>query len=668
VRDQVQSHLDLTFEPIGSLTLKNIPHPVEAYVVHLDSTPSGRTRRARAKLFASLAGLLRVAAAGTGWWLSRGAGTLPGVSQVPPTSPSPNAQADALLNVGLSSAPPLSLVVLPFENTGEGAADNYLATGITDDLTTELSHIPVAFVISRATAYTYHRKTEDIRRIGRDLGVRYVVRGSVQRFGQVLRINAELGSTETGALLWSERFNQQIDDLAGAQDQIVSRMRFALNVSLVDIEAARSLRERPTNPNAFDLILRARAVHLLPGTKNTSSQARSFFEQALQRDPDSVAALTGAANAALNEIYYGVVPYDIGIDRARQYVERAQELQPNAEQVLYAQASLLAHQLDGLDYERVRHELETVLKPFVEYYPNNPSLYHLLGILQRNQGRHDEAVNSFTKVMRLNPRTPSIKNLYWNLAYSAVYGGHDREGLEWADRALAAAGTLPLVRVEAMLASRAVAAYRTGDVKTAERLAKELNGQFPFHTWRLHSPHNPDSDTNRRQIESFQRGLRAAGGRDHLDPNADCGVTPDDALHEDLPGKTPTAAPGVTTVSTEQLSRMLENEKPQVIDTMSRSWYRSVSGAVGLNFNGNTQGTFDDAKQRRLKAKMLELTGGNMSAPTVAMSFNVSFFDGYNLALRLRHMGYTNVFWYRGGREAWEVAGKPEAEVRPADW
>lgn len=251
VRDQVHSRLGLTFEPIGSLTLKNIPQPVEAYVVHLNSTPSRPPRRARGKLVAGLAGLLLIGAAGTGWWLYRGAALVAGLSQAPSI---PKAQTDPPLNVGLSNAPPLSLVVLPFENTGEVAADNYLATGITDDLTTELSHIPAAFVISRATAYTYRGKAEDIRQIGRDLGIRYVVRGSVQRLGPVLRINAELGSTETGAQLWSAGFNQKIDDLAEGQDQIVIRMRSALNVSLVDIEAARSLRDRPTNPNAFDLI------------------------------------------------------------------------------------------------------------------------------------------------------------------------------------------------------------------------------------------------------------------------------------------------------------------------------------------------------------------------------------------------------------------------------
>ena len=149
---------------------------------------------------------------------------------------------------------------------------------------------------------------------------------------------------------------------------------------------------------------------------------------------------------------------------------------------------------------------------------------------------------------------------------------------------------------------------------------------------------------------------------------ADFGVAPDDVLHELLVERTPTTAPGVTTLSTEQLARVLESEKPLVIDTMSFSWHRSVPAAVGLDFRGNTDGTFNDTLQKRLAAKVRELTAGNIERPIVAMSFNVAFSDAYNLALRLRHAGYANVYWYRGGREAWEVASMPETKLDVRDW
>jgi len=219
-----------------------------------------------------------------------------------------------------------------------------------------------------------------------------------------------------------------------------------------------------------------------------------------------------------------------------------------------------------------------------------------------------------------------------------------------------------------MFTLQAAAAYRIGDLGTARRLAKELNEQFPFSTWRANSPDDPESETNRQQTESLQHALKAAGNRDHLDPEVDFGVAQDNVLHENLVGKTPTTAPGVTTLSTVQLARMLENEKPLVIDTMSLSWHRSVPAAVGLDFRGNTDGTFDDAVQKRLEAKVRDLTSGNIGRPIVAMSFNASFFDAYNLALRLRHAGYAAVYWYRGGREAWEVAGVQETKLDVQDW
>ena len=166
----------------------------------------------------------------------------------------------------------------------------------------------------------------------------------------------------------------------------------------------------------------------------------------------------------------------------------------------------------------------------------------------------------------------------------------------------------------------------------------------------------------------FQDALKSAGNRDHLDPDVDFGVAPDDVLQEPWAGKTPTTAPGVTTVNTEHLAAMLENEKPLVIDTMDASWGCSVPGVVGLDFNGNTHGTFADVGQKRLEQKLRALTGGDIAKPIVAMGFNVAHFAGYNLALRVRHAGYANVYWYRGGREAWEVAGLPETEVHVQEW
>jgi TolB-like protein/DNA-binding winged helix-turn-helix (wHTH) protein len=564
--------------------------------------------------------------------------------------------------------PRLSIVVLPFDNLSGSADDDYLTAGITDDLTTALSHIPGTFIISRSTAYSYRGKAEDIRRIGQDLGVRYAVRGSVRRFGPVLRVNVELGSTETGAQLWSDGFEEKVADLASGQEQIVIRMSSALNIRLADIEAARSVRERPANPDAFDLILRARAISLLPTTKETAAQALGLYEQALARDPNAVLALTGTVVAVLQEYYRDGISYDAAMDKAVQYLGRAQKLEPNSEDVLAAQSWVLDFQGEGLDSQRAHLELPAVSQRLIELYPNNPFGYFRLAVALRNQGKYDEAAEYFKKSIQLNPRTPALKTIYWNVAYCHIVAGHDRDALEWANRTMVAPDSLPSFREALLLGNRAVAYFRMGSVDTAKRLAAELNDRYPFDSWRERYPADPDSETDRARFRSIQDALKAAGSRDHLDPDADFGVASDDVLHEYLEGKTPMAAPGVTTVSMEQLATMLENDRPLVIDTMLYSWYRSVPGAIGLNFHGHTHGTFTDAVQQRLEQKLRTLTGGDLAKPIVAMTFNVAQFDGYNLALRIRHAGYTNVYWYRGGREAWEVAGKPEDVVRPADW
>jgi adenylate cyclase len=607
VRDPVRDKLAFSFEDLGEKTAKNIARPIHVFRVRYD-TETARPglfppRAMRRGVIAALV-LLVAAGVGAGAWFWR-EHTLAG------------------------APPPLSLVVLPFETVGGDQPDGYLADGITDDLTTALSHIPGAFVISQATAFTYRGKAEDIRQIGRDLNVRYAVRGSVQRFGQTLRVDAELGSTATGAQLWSDSFDQPIADLAAGQEAIVIRMRSALNISLADIEAARSLRERPANPDAFDLILRARAIDNLPRTKDRTTQVLTLYEQALQRDPSAVLALTGAVNAVLNLNFLDAMPTAVALDRATQYLDRAQALEPNSESVLAARATDLDWQATGLDRRRLRSEQKAVAQKLIDLYPSNPAGYFELGVVVRDEGHYDEAAGFFAKTIRLNPRSPQIQNLYWNMAVCNILAGHDREGLEWADRTMTAPGDLPWFRVRLLLPMRIVGYYRTGDVDTAKRLAAEAAQRYPLGTLRGAFPADPDSETNVRQVRSFQDALRAVGFRDHNDPEADFGVPSDDVLHAGFEGKTPTAAPGVTTVSTEQLAAMLEHEKPLVIDTMDSSWYRSVPGAIGLDFAGNTYGTFTDAIQKRLERKLHELTGRDTAKPIVAVGFSVVRFDGY---------------------------------------
>ncbi len=191
--------------------------------------------------------------------------------------------------------PRLSIVVLPFENLSGDPKEDYLADALTDDLTTDLSAVPGMFVIARETAYAYKSDAMDVRRVGAGVGVRYVVEGSVHKLDDTLRVNVQLASTETGAQLWADRFDEKVNELGMGQEEIVERIGQAMSVALTDIESARSKRERPTNPDGFDLILHAQSLGLHTMGPREHAERLVLYEKALQLDPTSVLAMTGLA-------------------------------------------------------------------------------------------------------------------------------------------------------------------------------------------------------------------------------------------------------------------------------------------------------------------------------------------------------------------------------------
>ncbi len=195
-------------------------------------------------------------------------------------------------------APRLSIVVLPFANLGSDRSQQYFADGITEDLTTDLSRLADMLVISRDTAFTYRDKPVNAKRIGYELGVRYVLEGSVQRSGNQARINAQLIDAETDTHLWAERFDRGIGDLFALQNEITGRIAIALDLKLIASEAA-----RPTeHPDALDHIFRGRAEIYKPASRQNFAEAIAEFEQALTLDPGSVEAQSRLAIALASRV------------------------------------------------------------------------------------------------------------------------------------------------------------------------------------------------------------------------------------------------------------------------------------------------------------------------------------------------------------------------------
>jgi len=241
---QVRGKVGVEFADLGEQNLKNIVLPVRAYAVVWEES-SSVTQAERARL--------------------------------EPLTP-----------------PRLSIVVLPFANLSGDAEQEYFADGVTESLTTDLSRIRGSFVIGRHTAFTYKGKAVDLKQIGRELNVRYVLEGSVQRSSNRLRVNAQLVDTESGNHLWAERFDKPIADLFDMQDEIVSRLANALDAQLVEAEARRA--ERSLHLDAMDMYFQGIACANRGTTPEYLTPARGFFERALALDPDCIEALVGIAS------------------------------------------------------------------------------------------------------------------------------------------------------------------------------------------------------------------------------------------------------------------------------------------------------------------------------------------------------------------------------------
>jgi TolB-like protein len=206
------------------------------------------------------------------------------------------------------SAPRLSIVVLPLENLSNNPEQEYFVDGITDDLTTDLSRISGSFVIARGTAFTYKGKPIDVKQIGRELGVRYVLEGSVRRSGDQVRVNVQLIDAESGAHVWADRFETDRRNLAAAQREIIGRLAQSLNLELVRDVGRRIEQNRAADPDARDHVMRGWAWYHRPRSMAATEEARRAFEQALEIDLRSVDAKVGIAMVLLVNLVGNFAP------------------------------------------------------------------------------------------------------------------------------------------------------------------------------------------------------------------------------------------------------------------------------------------------------------------------------------------------------------------------
>jgi len=300
VRDQVLDKLPYAFDDMGERALRNIARPVSVYAL----------------------------------------GETAGAALPPVTGPA-RPRAPRRASTRRRELPRLSIVVLPLANLSNDPDQEYFADGITDDLTTDLSRISGSFIISRNTAFTYKGKPTDAKQIGRELGVRYLLEGSVRRIGEQVRVNVQLIDSETGAHLWADRFDRDMGDIFALQNEITGRIANELNLELVRMEAA-----RPTDhPEALDYIFRGRAAYNRGSSREGFAEAIDQYERALVLDPGSVEAQSLLAGTLANRVNEGKTDSAAAdIERAEGLIKRALATSPLDPLAHYAKGALLRAQ------------------------------------------------------------------------------------------------------------------------------------------------------------------------------------------------------------------------------------------------------------------------------------------------------------------------------------
>jgi TolB-like protein/Flp pilus assembly protein TadD len=364
--------------------------------------------------------------------------------------------AASLPEGSVGSRPRMSIVVLPLTNLSGDREQQYLADGITDDLTTDFSRIVGMVVISRSTAFTYRDKSLGAKQVGRELGVSYVLEGSVRRSGSWVRLNAQLIDVDTDAHLWAQRFECNTAELFAMQNEVTSRVALALSREVIRAEAVRPAK----HPDALDYILRGRAVMLKPSSRDTYAEGIELFERALALDPSSVEAHSRMASTLVGRVLDHLTNAPAAdVAYAQELTRQALEASPHSPLARFAKGQVLRAQLRP----------EEAIPEYEAAIAFNRNWVHAIGFLgwcNLYSGWVEEAILLLEQAMRVSPRDIYVALWHNWIGQAHLLQSRANKAIEWFEKARRANMGSP--NVHAALAS----AYAlTGD---SERAALEL--------------------------------------------------------------------------------------------------------------------------------------------------------------------------------------------------
>ncbi len=484
--DQVKNKLSVGYQYLGKQTVKNIPDPVRAYKVLMGPEAAGKVigeeepkeTRWGWKAVAAVVALALVAG-GLVWNFYLRAPRIEPASKEKMAFPLPDKP---------------SIAVLPFVNMSEDPKQEFFADGMTEEIITALSKGPNLFVIASNSTFTYKGKAVKVKQVSEELGVRYVLEGSIQRSGDRIRINAQLIDALTGHHLWAERYDRDVKDIFAIQDEITMKIITALQVKLTSGEMIHVLAKGAKNMDAFTKYLQA--VDLWTRlTKETNAQAKKLLEEAIALDPEYPGPYIGLAKTYGMDVFLGTTESpDQSLARAFEFAQKAISLD-NTNGAAYSVLSWLY--ATKKQYEKAIAESERA----ISLNPNSAESYMRLGLILAYAGRAEEGIPYIQNALRLNP-FPS-PNYFSNLAMIYCESGHYEKAIEAAKRALQSEPNSPIPNV-----TLAISYIRLGWEEEARAAAAEVRRINP--KWSLNG-YAKNAPFTQAQVERNIEDLRKAG-------------------------------------------------------------------------------------------------------------------------------------------------------------
>jgi TolB-like protein/class 3 adenylate cyclase len=469
VREAVDGRLRARLHALGDLTLKNIERPIRAFRVDLDK----------------------------GDW------------QATASSSERHSEPD-VPTLNLPDKP--SIAVLPFQNMSGDPEQDYFTDGVTEDIITELSRFHSLFVIARNSSFSYKGKSPDVQQVGKQLGVRYVLEGSIRKAANRIRVTSQLIDTFTGNHIWAERYDRVLEDIFAVQEELTRAIVSAIAPQIEGTERSKAIRPRPSNLSAYEIAVQASA-HATEGHYNADrtvlDQSVREAKEALAIDPSCVRGLHALALAHGSALLWGVaVDREYALQEAMRAVTRAIELD-NADARGYALRALTV--IHSRQWDRYPEALSDARRAH-EMNPNDTVVLRILGVLEASADEPERSIDHLHQVMRLNPRDFHIHHTYQDLAAAYFVARRYSDGLDWASRALRDRPHMLGARAQLVLnfvglgeIGKAKASFETlQKMASAEYLRGRLEGSWVF-----------GRSEDRRRATTF---LRIAAGLE--DPSA----------------------------------------------------------------------------------------------------------------------------------------------------